>query len=92
MHSSGSESISELLPPPPVQVGSNFRYESQDDPSSEKIYMSMVAELQNAERNTLFVQFPHISSYSRVLATAIELQFYRFVNFIRLTTALINRL
>ena len=54
-----------------------FRYESQDDPSAGKVYMSKVAELQNAERDTLFVQFPHISSYSRVLATAIELQFYR---------------
>ncbi len=54
----------------------SFRFESQDE-HPVKTYMTAVAELQNADRNTLFVQFPHISAYSRLLASTIELQFYR---------------
>ncbi|CAD5226292.1 unnamed protein product [Bursaphelenchus xylophilus] len=45
-------------------------------------YEKPLTELQEVERNTLNVKFPHVQQFSAVLSTALELQFYRYYPFI----------
>ncbi|KAL3117242.1 hypothetical protein niasHT_007645 [Heterodera trifolii] len=46
------------------------------------VYIQQIDELRGPERNTLEVEFAHISAYSAVLAATIELQFYRLYPFL----------
>lgn len=60
-----------------VESAQHKQFFSFEDESGENPYLKEVVELQNPERNTLNVQFDHITKYNAVLASAIELQFYR---------------
>uniref|UniRef100_A0A183BV80 DNA replication licensing factor MCM6 n=1 Tax=Globodera pallida TaxID=36090 RepID=A0A183BV80_GLOPA len=48
----------------------------------ENVYLQQIDELRGPERNTLEVEFVHISAYSAVLAATIELQFFRLYPFL----------
>ncbi|VDO06912.1 unnamed protein product, partial [Brugia timori] len=48
-----------------------------EDPNGTLIYKEDIPHLYHPERNTLFVQFDDIFSFSNTLASALELQFYR---------------
>lgn len=41
------------------------------------MYKEEIPQLYHPERNTLFVQFDDLFSFSNTLASALELQFYR---------------
>ncbi|CAD5219544.1 unnamed protein product [Bursaphelenchus okinawaensis] len=52
------------------------------DEHGELFYEPHLKDLQEVERNTITVKFPHVQQYSASLSAAIELQFYRYYSFI----------
>ncbi|KAL7080115.1 hypothetical protein ACQ4LE_000635 [Meloidogyne hapla] len=55
---------------------------SYEDKDGFKLYMEQIDELKNPGRNTLYVKFSHISAYSAVLASSIELLFHQLYPFL----------
>lgn len=55
-----------------------YHYFSFGNDEGKKIYLDKIMELRSPERNTLLVDFLHINDHSAVLASVIELHFYRY--------------
>uniref|UniRef100_A0A914RCL7 MCM N-terminal domain-containing protein n=1 Tax=Parascaris equorum TaxID=6256 RepID=A0A914RCL7_PAREQ len=52
-----------------------YRYKNEKE---ERRYKEAINELRNSERNTIRIDFAELFSYSSTLASAVELQFYRY--------------
>lgn len=50
------------------------RYKDEND---ELIYLTEIRQLNDPERNTVYVDFAHLERFSEQLAQLIALQFYR---------------
>lgn len=80
-----NEQISKVIDEPAEEIGLNFAtfLEEFRDSHGNLYYLDQIKNLQDAEINTIYVDFDHLHSFNEETAMAIQEHYYRFDPYLR---------
>ncbi|KAG4102731.1 MCM2/3/5 family-domain-containing protein [Neocallimastix lanati (nom. inval.)] len=80
-----NEQITKVIDEPAEEIGQNFAtfLETFRDGHGNLYYLDQIRNLQDAEINTIYVDFDHLHSFNEETAMAIQEHYYRFDPYLR---------